>query len=84
MPWHANGCGVGITWPYPDAMQVRKLMNRTGLNKSQISHFFVNQRKRHWSQAFNRVIPLDEGAVCVFLERKFGSVENGIHALLRL
>lgn len=73
-----------VTWPYPDAAQVDLLIRRTGLNKKQIRHFFINWRKRHWAELFDRVVPLNERAVEVYLERKFGSLQKGVDKLLRM
>jgi hypothetical protein len=73
-----------VTWPYPDRAETRHLMDHTKLNQNQISHFFVNWRKRHWAAVFNRVIPLNQAAVELFLERKFGSLEAGVARLRAL
>ena len=77
--WERN-----ILWPYPSRAEMQGLMEDTGLKHTQLQHWFVNQRKRHWSTAFGKVIPMNKEAVEMYLEKKYGSLELAVASLLKL
>ena len=50
--WHAN-----ITWPYPSDDDKEIFVQETRLDLTQISNWFINQRKRHWHKFFPHGLP---------------------------
>ncbi|GIM08179.1 hypothetical protein Vretimale_12287 [Volvox reticuliferus] len=44
---------TNLAWPYPTDDIKKQLCTATGLNHTQISNWFINQRKRHWVKLFN-------------------------------
>ncbi|GLI68187.1 hypothetical protein VaNZ11_012531, partial [Volvox africanus] len=44
---------TNLAWPYPTDDIKKQLCSATGLNHTQISNWFINQRKRHWVKLFN-------------------------------
>uniref|UniRef100_A0A0E0KHC0 Homeobox domain-containing protein n=1 Tax=Oryza punctata TaxID=4537 RepID=A0A0E0KHC0_ORYPU len=44
--WHLH-----YRWPYPSETEKAALAESTGLDKKQITNWFINQRKRHWKPA---------------------------------
>ncbi|KAF2940611.1 hypothetical protein DAI22_03g286300 [Oryza sativa Japonica Group] len=41
--WHLH-----YRWPYPSEAEKAALAESTGLDKKQVTNWFINQRKRHW------------------------------------
>uniref|UniRef100_A0A0D9VXB0 Homeobox domain-containing protein n=1 Tax=Leersia perrieri TaxID=77586 RepID=A0A0D9VXB0_9ORYZ len=52
--WHLH-----YRWPYPSEVEKAALAESTGLDKKQITNWFINQRKRHW----NPVSPMAPAAM---------------------
>ena len=73
-----------ILWPYPNASETQELLFETGVTIRQLTNWFSNQRKRHWSAVFPDVIPQSRKAVEVFLIEKYGSINDGAKRLLAL
>jgi len=73
-----------ILWPYPNATQTQELLFETGVTIRQLTNWFSNQRKRHWSSVFPDVVPQSRKAVEVFLIEKYGSTDAGVKRLLSL
>eukprot|EP00899_Mesostigma_viride_P019283 jgi/Mesvir1/27356/Mv07167-RA.1 len=43
---------VNFTNPYPTEKEKARLGEQTGLSRTQINNWFINQRKRHWQRLF--------------------------------
>jgi len=73
-----------ILWPYPNGTETQELLFETGVTIRQLTNWFSNQRKRHWSAVFPNVVPQSRKAVEVFLIEKYGSIDAGVKRLLAL
>ncbi|XP_006651679.2 putative homeobox protein knotted-1-like 5 [Oryza brachyantha] len=69
--WHLH-----YRWPYPSEMEKAALAESTGLDKKQITNWFINQRKRHWKPT-----PAAAAAMDVFLHPPYGASSSSSAAL---
>lgn len=70
-----------ILWPYPTEKDKKELAREAGLTATQLSNWFINQRKRHWHKLFPGGPPDTQVQAREGLKAKYGSTAAAIKAI---
>lgn len=72
---------ANFAWPYPSEQTKKELANEAKINLSQVNYWFINNRKRHWSQLFKTsqgelAVPTSQQDSEQILIDLYGSIES--------
>ncbi|KAF0909981.1 hypothetical protein E2562_001231 [Oryza meyeriana var. granulata] len=76
--WHLH-----YRWPYPSETEKAALVESTGLDKKQITNWFINQRKRHWKPP-SPMAPAPAAMDVRFLHPQYGASSSSSSTALRV